>query len=95
MKPVAHDDGSFSLTSAGRAFGDPGFYFVVHGESKTAWARYILSLQESIHVYSAEQGTVRADHLFRIWGKEFLRLHYRMRKVATAESTTLSSSNSH
>jgi hypothetical protein len=36
MKPEAHADGSFSVTSAGRGFGDPGFYFVVHGEGGIA-----------------------------------------------------------
>jgi len=85
MKPEAHNDGSFSLISAGRVFGDPGFYFVVHGENKTAWARYLRGLQETIHVYSAERGTVRADHFLRMWGKEFLRLHYRMRTAADVQ----------
>ena len=80
MKPEIHDDGSFSVTSAGNAFGDPGFYFVVHGEDGVAWARYIRSMQETIHVYPAESDTARADHILWLWGKEFLRLHYRMRR---------------
>ena len=78
MKPKVHDDGSFSITSAGVAFGDPGFYFVVHGQDGVVWARYLRSMQETIHVYSAESGTARADHNLWLWGKEFLRLHYRM-----------------
>ena len=78
MKPKVHDDGSFSITSAGVAFGDPGFYFVVHGQDGVVWARYLRSMQETIHVYSAESGTARADHNLVLWGKEFLRLHYRM-----------------
>ena len=32
MKPNTHPDGSFSVASIGERFGDPGFYFVVHGE---------------------------------------------------------------
>lgn len=79
MKPKVHDDGSFSVTSAGNAFGDPGFYFVVHGEDGVVWARYLRSMKETIHVYPAESGTARADHILWLWGKEFLRLHYRMR----------------
>jgi hypothetical protein len=78
MKPKVHDDGSFSITSAGDAFGDPGFYFVVHGQDGIVWARYLRSMQETIHVYSAESNTARADHHLWLWGKEFLRLHYRM-----------------
>jgi len=79
MKPRVHDDGSLSVTSAGDAFGDPGFYFVVHGEDGVVWARYLRSMKETIHVYPAEPDTTRADHVLWLWGKEFLRLHYRMR----------------
>jgi len=79
MKPEVHDDGSFSITSAGDAFGDPGFYFVVHGSNGVVWSRYLRSMQETIHVYPAEHDTTRADHILWLWGKQFLRLHYRMR----------------
>ena len=83
MKPEVHADGSFSVTSAGVKFGDPGFYFVVHGQQGVAWARYVRGLQESIRVYSAEPQTVRADHVLRLWGLQFLNLHYRMRLMST------------
>ena len=80
MKPEAHADGSLSVCSIGKAFGDPGFYFVVHGGNGTVWARYVRSLEEEIRVYAAESGTVRADHTLWLWGIKFLRLHYRMRR---------------
>lgn len=79
MKPEVHPDSSFSLTSAGKRFGDPGFYFVVHGQGGGAWARYVPSLREMLHVYSSEQGTVRTDHVLKLWGIRFLLLHNRMR----------------
>ena len=82
MKPESHPDGALSLVSAGKAFGDPGFYFVVHAGNGLAWTRYLRALQETIKVYAAERGTVRADHDLRIWDKQFLRLHYRMRATA-------------
>jgi hypothetical protein len=82
MKPEVHEDGSFSVTSAGTKFGDPGFYFLVHGGYGVAWARYVRSLKESIRVYPAEPETVRADHVLWLWGMQFLRLHYRMRLMA-------------
>jgi hypothetical protein len=81
MKPEAHPDGSFSVTSAGNRFGDPGFYFTLHNERGLTWARYVRSLKETIKVYAAEPGVVRADHILWIWGIEFLRLHYRMRSL--------------
>jgi hypothetical protein len=82
MKPEAHTDGSFSITSAGGKFGDPGFYFTLHDQRGLAWARYVKSMQETIKVYAAEPGTVRADHILWIWGINFLRLHYRMRLLS-------------
>jgi hypothetical protein len=77
MRPEAHDDGSFSVTSSGNAFGDPGFYFTVHGECGGTWARYLRSLRERIHVYASGR-EVRADHVLTLWRRRFLRLHYRM-----------------
>jgi hypothetical protein len=84
MKPDARADGSFSLTSAGNGFGDPGFYFTVHGEDGTVWARYVKAMQEKITVYAAEQDTARADHVLWFFGMQFFRLHYRMRRKAEA-----------
>jgi hypothetical protein len=86
MKPEAHQDGSFSLTSAGERFGDPGFYLVVHEAHGRAWARYVPSLKETIRVYDSGQDAVRTDHVLRLWGVEFLRLHYRMRIVSKVQA---------
>ena len=82
MRPEAHQDGSFSVTSSGNAFGDPGFYFVVHDGDGFVWARYLRSLQETISVCGVERDVVRADHVLKIWGAQFLRLHYRLRIAA-------------
>jgi hypothetical protein len=82
MKPESHPDGSFSLTSAGRSFGDPGFYLVVHGSAGAVWARHVKAMTERITVYASEGNSARADHVLWFLGKEFLRLHYRMRVTA-------------
>jgi len=81
MRPELHADGSVSVVSSGHAFGDPGFYFTVRAGADQVWARYVRSVRESIHVYSAEPGTVRADHGLTLWGRPVLRLHYRLRKT--------------
>lgn len=78
MRPEAHSDGSFSVVSAGRRFGDPGFYFTVRDGNGRAWARYLRALKESIRVFPRENGVVRADHVLTLWGATFLRLHYRL-----------------
>jgi hypothetical protein len=87
MKAEAHADGSLSVRSVGNRFGDPGFYFTVHEGNGMICARYVRSMKEEIRVYAAESGYVRADHILWLWGKEFLRLHYRMQQqqaLATA-----------
>jgi len=79
MRPVAHGEGSFSVVSAGERFGEPGFYFTVRRAGGGAWVRYVKALRESIRVYPAEEGAVRADHTLTLWGATFLRIHYRLR----------------
>jgi hypothetical protein len=80
MRTEWRADGSFVVTSAGDRFGEPGFYFTVHGCSGTVWARYVRALREYIHVYPAENDVLRADHVLKYCGAVFLRLHYRMRR---------------
>jgi hypothetical protein len=87
MRPQVHPDGSLTVISDGRKFGDPGFYFVVEHEA-AAWTRYVRTMKESIHVYVAEADTVRADHTLRIWGRAFLRLHYRLATKQRGERLT-------
>jgi hypothetical protein len=79
MRPEVHRDGSLSIVSAGRRFGDPGFYFTVRDRRGRVRARYVRAMQERIRVYPDEQGAVRADRALTLWGATFLRLHYRMR----------------
>jgi len=76
LRPEARPDGSLVLHSAGRAFGDPGFYFLVRNGSR-AWARYVRTLRESLHVY-VENEELHTDHSFRIYGFHYLELHYRL-----------------
>ena len=80
MFPESFPDGSFRLTSSGNKFGDPGFYFTVHGGGNV-WARYVRTMRETITVYRAQEGDVRADHMLTLWGAVFLRLHYRLRRT--------------
>jgi hypothetical protein len=44
LKPETSADGSLTVTSSGRRFGDPGFYFTVHHGGKV-WARYLRAMQ--------------------------------------------------
>ncbi len=79
LRPSVDETGALTVTSAGRHFGDPGFYFTVHRPPDLVWARYVRAMTESIRVYSAGAGEVRADHTMWFAGLTFMRLHYRLR----------------
>jgi hypothetical protein len=78
LRPQAGADGSLTVLSSGKRFGDPGFYFTVQAGPGMAWARYVPQLREEIIVYGAEDG-IRADHVLKLFGMTFLRIHYHSR----------------
>jgi hypothetical protein len=82
LAPRARPDGSVELLSEGREFGDPGFYFVVVRDGRTAWVRHLPAFTERIHVYADEHDELHTDHVMRLWGRPVLRLHYAMPPVA-------------
>ena len=84
MKPLFHDDGSVSLVSSGERFGDPGFYFTVHAGDGVVSARYVPTMRETIRVYESGESETRANHRLTIWRRQFLELHYRLRKRPSA-----------
>ena len=78
MKPIANEDGSFTVASTGNRFGDPGFYFTIRKPDGSVVGRYVSSLKEWITVYPGTGDEVRAYHVLKFFGVTFLRLHYRM-----------------
>lgn len=80
LKPHADADGALTVWSRGDTYGQPGFYFTVRDGSDDLWMRYVRTMRESIRVYRAGPGEVRADHVMWIFGLVFLRLHYRLRR---------------
>lgn len=80
MKPEALPDGSFLITSAGKKFGDPGFYFTLCDRKGRYFARYVPSFQESIRVYQTAQQELHADHILKLFGLKVLHIHYKLSK---------------
>ena len=54
------------------------FYFLVRKTDDTAWVRYLTAMKESIHVYVTKSDELHADHVLNLWGRTFLRMHYKM-----------------
>lgn len=85
LRPEVQPDGSFKLISAGRRFGDPGFYRITEsgGNRRRVW--YVRALTEIFHVYDDADGSVRTDHFLRWWGLPVLRLHYHITRRGAPE----------
>jgi hypothetical protein len=72
--------GNLELSSKGKRFGDPGFYFLVEDRKGTLWRHYLPSFHERIFVYEDESGAIRADHSMSLWRCKAYDLHYKMFK---------------
>jgi hypothetical protein len=77
LRPRNGPDGSLLLVSAGRRFGDPGFYRL-HQAGRGRLRVVYAPLHEAFHVYVGDGGEVRTDHELRYFGVRFLMFHYKI-----------------
>lgn len=92
LRPQVNSDGSLELVSAGKKFGDPGFYRITGLGDGRARVWYVRALRERFHVYSDGDGSVRTDHHLTWWGLPVLHLHYHITETAQARVLEVSSS---
>ncbi len=78
LKPESNAGGLLTLSSSGGRFGCPGLYFVVRNAKGVVSAKYVRAMCEKINVWAEATDEVSADHVFKVWGITFLRLHYRL-----------------
>jgi hypothetical protein len=78
LRPEMQADGSFKLISAGRRFGDVGFYRVVDDGQGRRTVRYWQALRETFHLYVDTAGQLRTEHTIRWFGLTVLQLRYAM-----------------
>jgi hypothetical protein len=74
------DDGGLLLTSKGKQYGDPGFYFLLTDGKNKHWARYVKAMHENLDVFVDGAGTLKATHTFKFYGLTFMTLGYTMAK---------------
>lgn len=79
LRPAVSPGGALRLESPAGAFGEDGAYVVVrHG--RRAYASRI-PVHETFHVRTGSGGTLRTDHVLRLWSRPALRLHYRLTRT--------------
>ena len=84
LRPEIDGSGALILDSAGKRFGDAGFYRVQgrSGDRLQVW--HIRTLREHFRVYVDDAGVLRCDHRVGFLGLPVLALHYKMFKRAPA-----------
>ncbi|SCK26795.1 hypothetical protein [Streptomyces sp. WMMB 322] len=76
LRPRVSSDGALELTSPAGDFGDVGAYVVVEHRAGAHAAR--VPIHEAFRVYVDTEGTLRTDHVLRLWSAPVLRLHYKL-----------------
>lgn len=94
LRPSVLPGGGLRLLSAGRGFGDAGFYFTLAGDGTRGHARFVRSARECIDVFVDDAGRLRADHVFSWFNAPVFRLRYAMTREGDGQSVAASSSAS-
>lgn len=76
LHPVALPGGGLELRSPAGRFGEDGAYIVVRDGGRTYAVR--VPLHETFHLYVDDEGTLRTDHVLRLWSAPVIRLHYKL-----------------
>jgi hypothetical protein len=79
MVPSVGANGELMLTSAGKKYGDPGFYFLLNDSKGGHWAQYIRSFRERLTVSVNDEGLLQAEHVLTLWQQQVLNMHYKMK----------------
>jgi hypothetical protein len=70
--------GDLLLDTDGRRFGDPGFYFQLVDGGGRHHAQHVPSFRDQLRIYVDDDGVLRADQVFTLWGFTVVELRYRM-----------------
>lgn len=79
MYPKVERNGSLSLNSSGKKFGDAGFYFVLKDTKGNYWSQYLKSFQDNLNIRK-EGDKLLADQRLVLWGFRVLDLKYNIER---------------
>lgn len=81
LQPQHRPDGGLRLVSPPGAWGADGAYVVVRDGGRYHGRR--LPLHETFDLYVDDEGTLRTDHVLRMWNSAAVRLHYKLERHGT------------
>ncbi|MEM0517249.1 hypothetical protein [Aequorivita flava] len=79
LAPMVGKKGELILSSAGKQFGDSGFYFLLNDSNGKLWAKYIKSFKDRL-VAKTEDGQILVEQTLTLWGLKVLIFEYNIRK---------------
>ncbi len=77
MSPKVGHNGELILSSAGKKFGDPGFYFVLTDSKGNLWSRRHQSFRDKL-IVSANDESILTEHTQTLWHLKVLKFTYRI-----------------
>ncbi len=78
LEPAVGANGELCLTSSGKKYGDPGFYFLVNDSKDCHWAQYIRSFRECLNVFVDKTGKLRAEHTITLWKQRVFTIFFKL-----------------
>lgn len=75
LSPHVGREGDLCLKSAGKKFGDPGFYFLLRDAKGGLWAQYLKSFRDELKV-SNQDGKIIALQTLTLWRMRVLQFEY-------------------
>ncbi|WPR77733.1 hypothetical protein [Algoriphagus sp. NG3] len=75
MSPRIGEGGELRLTSSGKKFGEPGFYFLLSDTKGDFWSQFISTFCDELLVYS-QDGELYAEQTLTLWDLRVVKFKY-------------------
>lgn len=75
LRPSVGDKNKLVLDSAGKKFGDAGFYFLLNDSQGAYWSQFIKSFTDQL-IVSEDQGNLKAIQTLRLWNLKVASFEY-------------------
>lgn len=79
MQPSVGKNGELQLNSAGKKFGEAGFYFLLKDSKGNNWSHFVRSFHDKL-IVSSENGVIKAEQRLSLYNRNVLQFDYEIRK---------------
>ncbi|PHR44775.1 MAG: hypothetical protein COA32_14250 [Fluviicola sp.] len=79
MQPSVQENGTLTLNSAGKKFGDAGFYFVLKDSKGNCWSQFVRSFRDKLTI-GLENDSLSAQQTLTLWKQRVLKMNYKIKE---------------